>query len=187
MHNILYRIFDENVSRSTIIGYVRDVVAHSGDRYGTDNVEFYTPSQPLVNRAAAEEWIRSHDNGFYKGIAVRFYDHSKCKKTKKIETLEQRIADNQHKATEFIKAHSVKTFKAAYIGCPCCGSRLNREKLHGEKCPLCYEDLRAKSTLERIEGFKKKEKELRAQLEEEKQKDKKNVSVKWLVKFEYHS
>lgn len=187
MHNILYRVFDENVTRSAIISYVKDVVQHSGDHYGTDNVEFYTPSQPLVNRAAAEEWIHNHDGGWYKGIAVKFYDHSKCKKTKKIETLEQRIAENTIKLNEYVKAHSIKTFKAAYIGCSCCGSRLNKELLKNNRCPVCFEDLRAKSTLERIEGFKKKEKELRAQIEAEKQKDKKNVSVKWLVKFEYHS
>lgn len=185
MHNICYREFDEKVAEKRIQDEVLRIISRSGDGYGTDRIAF-SHREPFANHEAAQNWIREND-GWYKGIAVRYYDYSKCKATKKVEALEQKIAENKNKANEYAKAHSVKSFKAAYIGCPKCGSKLNRSFLYGEKCPLCFEDLRAKSTLERIEGFKKKDKDLRAQIDAEKQKDKKNASVKWLVKYEYHS
>jgi transposase len=185
MHNICYEVFDEKVSEDRINAEVLHIVRNSGDGYGTDYVSF-SSRPPFVNKKAAEEYIKSVD-GQYKGIAVRYYDYSKCKETKKIETLKQRIAENQAKKREYIKAHSVRAFKAEYVGCSCCGSKLKKELLRSERCPVCYEDLRAKSTLDRIQCFDKKEKELLAQIDAEKQKDKKNASVKWLVKYEYHS
>lgn len=185
MHNICYREFDEKVPEKRIQDEVLNIVSHSGDGYGTDRIAF-SHREPFANNEAAERWIREND-GWYKGIAVRFCDYSKCKATKKIETLERKILDNTIKCNEYVKAHSIKTFKAEYVGCSCCGSKLKRELLRNNKCPVCYEDLRAKSTLDRIQGFDKKEKDLQAQIEAEKQKDKKNVIVKWLVKFEYHS
>lgn len=185
MHNICYEIFNADTSEKYISNKVIDIVRHSGDGYGTDYVSF-SHREPFANQEAAEKWIHEND-GFYKGIAVQFYDYSKCKATKKIETLERKILDNTIKCNEYVKAHSIKTFKAEYVGCSCCGSKLKKELLRNNRCPVCYEDLRAKSTLERIAGFSKKEKELRAQIDAEKQKDKKNASVKWLVKYEYHS
>lgn len=185
MHNICCELFNVGVSEKVISERVLDIVRHSGDGYGTDRIAF-SHREPFANQEAAEAWIREND-GWYKGIAVQFYDYSKCKTTKKMETLQDRIADNKAKKHEYIKTHSVRVFKAEYVGCSCCGSKLKRELLRSERCPVCYEDLRAKSTLDRIQGFDKKEKELRAQIEAEKQKDKKNATVKWLVKYEYHS
>lgn len=185
MHNICYRVFDEKVPEKRIQDDVLNIVSHSGDGYGTDRIAF-SHREPFANKEAAEQWICEND-GWYKGIAVRFCDYSKCKATKKIETLERKILDNTIKCNEYVKAHSIKTFKAEYVGCSCCGSKLKKDLLRNNRCPVCYEDLRAKSTLDRIQGFDKKEKELRAQIDAEKQKDKKNASVKWLVKYEYHS
>ena len=76
--------------------------------------------------------------------------------------------------------------KAAYVGCSSCGSRLNKEKLRGEKCPLCGTDLRSQSTLDRLKALRSKHLEIMSQLEDERCKDKNKATIKWLVKFEYH-
>jgi transcription initiation factor IIE alpha subunit len=81
----------------------------------------------------------------------------------------------------------VKNQKAAYIGCPNCGSKLNKERLRSEYCPLCNGDLRAVSTLERIESYKKRIADYEAKIKEERLKRKNKAEIKWLVKFEYHS
>lgn len=79
-----------------------------------------------------------------------------------------------------------KNQKAAYIGCRSCGSKLNKDKLRGESCPLCYSDLRSATVLNRIDGFDKKKDELLSKIEIEQVKQKKKAEVKWLVGYEYH-
>lgn len=185
MHNILYRTFCEKTSRREITDCVLKIVANNGDRYGTERVTFHE-NNIFNNEDEAREWIHAHD-GFYAGIAVKFYDFSAVKNTAKIDELEARLKENLKKKAEYISAHSVKTFKAQFIGCQCCGSKLNREKLLGEMCPLCRTDLRAESTLERIRSFDAKHKEICAKIKAERQKQQDKAKVQWLVKFEYHS
>ena len=185
MHNISYRTFDVKTSRQDISNKVLYIVNHSGDRYGTDRVTFHE-NRIFNNEEEAREWIHEHD-GFYAGIAVKFYDYSDVKPTAKIDELEARLKENLKKKAEYISAHSVKTFKAQFIGCQCCGSKLSRERILGEMCPLCRTDLRAGSTLERIKGFDVKHKEICDKIKAENQKQQDRAKVKWLVKFEYHS
>ena len=186
MHNILYHTYNENVSKSKIEKDICDYVRNSGDGYGTDRITFYD-STIYDNREKAEEYIRAIDNDFYGGYAVKFYDFSQVKDTPKIEVLKEKIAETIEKKKEFEISHSVKNQKATLIGCSGCGSKLNREKLRSEKCPLCYKDLRADSTLERLASFDNRVKGYREKIEMEQQKAKKKAEVKWLVKFEYHS
>lgn len=184
MHNILYRTFGEKTPRNEITRTVLRIVQSNGDRYGTESVNFY--DRVFNNEDEAREWIDKND-GFYKGIAVKVYDFSAVKNTQKIDDLQARIAENERKRSEYIKAHSVKSFKSQFIGCQCCGSKLNKDRLRNDRCPLCLTDLRAESTLERIKSFDAKRKDLEAKIAIERQKQKDKAQIVWLVKFEYHS
>lgn len=186
MHNILYETYPETTTRREIEADVQYIVTHSGDRYGTDNVKFY-PNQIHANYNAAVMYIDSIDKDFYGGYAVKFYDFSNVKDSTKIEELKAKIKELSEKQREYIEANSVKKRKSAYIGCAVCGSGLSRKHLKSEKCPLCGNDLRAASTLERIASFDKRIKECNEKIELERQKMKNKAKIKWLVKFEYHS
>lgn len=184
-HCIMCEPLAESYSKREIVDLVINHVAHSGDRYGTDNVRFPT-DKIFENREAAEQYINSIDKGWYDGIAVKYLDFSDVKDSSKTKDLQEKINEVAAKKKEYVAAHSVKAQKAAYIGCPECGSKLNKERLRGESCPLCSTDLRAASTLERIASFDNRINEYRKKIKAEKEKDKKKAKVMWLVKWEYH-
>lgn len=164
---------------------VIDNVNHNGDCYGTDCVRMPT-DEVFDTYEEAEAYICKIDRGDYDGIAVKYLDFTGVEDSNKIKELRARIADTVQKQKEYIAAHSVKLQKAAYIGCHSCGSKLNKERLRGERCPLCDTDLRAVSTLERIGSFKKRIDEYDKKIVQERLKQKKKAKIQWLVKFEYH-
>lgn len=186
MHNIEYREYAENTPVREIIADVVSIVSRNGDGYGTDHLTFFD-DVVCDNFSAAQEYIRSRDKDFYGGYAVRYYDFHNVKDSAKIEELRKKITETANKRNEFAKAHSVRSQKAAFIGCSVCGSKLNKDMLCTEKCPLCHEDLRSESTLARIEGYNKRIAEYRGKIEQERLKSKKQATVMWLVKFEWHS
>lgn len=186
MHNIMHFTFSEKKSATAIQNEVVDYVHSHGDRYGTDKVKFID-NRIFENADKARDYIESLANDWYQGYAVKFYDYSKVKNTKKIDELEAKIKETLDKKNEYVSAHSIKNFKASYVGCSKCGSKLSREYLKGNRCPLCGSDLRAESTLERIASFDKRINEYNAKIQQEKTKQKDKAEVKWLVKFEYHS
>lgn len=185
-HNIEYNTYPITSSQESILADIIDIVLHSGDRYGTDSIKFDNVNV-FESENAAYEHIRKIDKAFYGGYAVKYYDLNSIKDSAKVAELRTRISENLKKKEEYIKAHSVKLQKAAYIGCPTCGSKLNKERLWSNQCPLCRTDLRSKTVLDRIESFDKKNEDLNKKIEEEKLKSKKKATIKWLVKYEYHS
>lgn len=185
-HCVMHQTYPESWTERKITDDVIECVNSHGDRYGTQSVRFPT-TRVFENREAAEAYIEGADRGqFYGGIAVKFLDFSRVEDNKKATELRQKIADTNKKQAEYIEAHSVGKQKVAYIGCRSCGSKLNREKLSGERCPVCHTDLRPASILERIASFQKRINEYDAKLKQEREKDKKKARVQWLVKFEYH-
>ena len=96
------------------------------------------------------------------------------------------MAEFKKSKSEYIKEHSVKNFQAKHIGCLKCGSKLNKDFLNYDKCPLCGTDLRSKTTLEKIKWFDEKIKDYQNRIETEKRKQKSKAKIKWLIKYEYH-
>jgi hypothetical protein len=186
-HDILYRTLPGTCTLKQVADFVDEYVKGHGDRYGTDVVRCPNHMALLPNYEKAYDYICSVDRGDYDGIAVQYADFSHIKDSAKVEDLRKKMAELQQKKMEFINAHSPQAQKAAYIGCPECGSKLSRERLKGNKCPLCYTDLRASSTLERIESFNRRIAEYQKKIQAEREKDQKKAKIMWLVKFEYHS
>lgn len=186
MHNIEYREFSESTPKQEIVDYVLKNVSRSGDGYGTSHIKFCS-DVICDNISAAQAYINEIDHDFYGGYAVRYYDFSQVKDPKKVGELEQKVREIMAKKRAFAEAHSVKSQKAAFVGCPKCGSKLNRERLRGNDCPLCWTDMRAASTLERLASYDKRMDEYHRQIQQERLKNKKKARVMWLVKYEYHS
>lgn len=119
------------------------------------------------------EWARNYN------ICIPFKDTSEAKETKKILELKERIHQNYDKRDAYINSHHVKDFKAAYIGCPCCGSKINKEYLGNDHCPACKSELRSETVIKTIQSYDKKILELEKRLQEEKSKQK--VPVRYAV------
>lgn len=183
-HSINYRTFNSNVSKENITNTICHMVSLSGDGYGTDHISF--TDRIFNDEDAAHEYLNSKAGSFYEGYAAMFYDYSHVPSSSKIKELNEKISEFVSRRKVYIEENSVKKQKAAYIGCPKCGSKLKRELIFANSCPLCHTELRSKTTLDRISSFDARIAACHQKIKEERKKDQKKAEVKWLVKYEYH-
>ena len=186
MHNIEHWVFEEKVNRKNVVDDIQDYAEREGDGY-SGPLKWHDEVEPLASREEAEEWIRVHDKGWYDDHAVRFYDYSKAEDTKKITELKGRFKETCEKIGGFQEEHSVRNFKAEYIGCSGCGSKIARKYLRSEFCPVCHRDLRSEGVLSKLEALISKRAEIEKKIAAEKAKQTGKRQVLWLVKFEFHS
>lgn len=186
MHNIGYLVYSEKANKNIVMDEIHTIARRNGDGYNT-TMKWHDELPPFETEAEAHQWIEEHDNGWYDDHAVLFRDYSNAKKTKKIEEYENKIAELYKAEREYRQAHSVKKLQASLIGCTKCNSKLSKEYLRGEYCPLCGTDLRSKTTLDKLEWYKSKRNEYEKRIEDEKKKQKDSCKIMWLIKYEYHS
>ena len=125
-----------------------------------------------------EEWGRKYN------IMVAFHDNTAVKPNKKMEDIMKRIDETTSKKIEYMKKNDVSTFKADYIGCPGCGSKINKKYIQYSKCPLCGKDLHSKTTKETLKRYNDKISELKKKMKEESKKRK--LPVHYLIMYEEH-
>lgn len=185
MGHVISRITEpEKCNRGLVMAAIAERAERDGDSGYYGPMHWHDEVSPLKNREEAEKWIRAHDKGFYDDHAVRYYDYSRLKDTKKITELKAKAAALAKEKAEYIAKHSVKNLKANLITCPVCGSKLSRERLRTESCPLCYTDLRSKTTLDGIKRYEERTANVWKQVQVEQQKGK--GEIRWLIKYEYH-
>ena len=192
-HNIRHAVYPEDVNKKAVEAEWNERVRHICWEEGSGGLD--RPIRWLdhicKDQDEAEEYIKSHDRGWYDQLAVRFREYPKVEPSKTLENLRKRRAAESEKYSAYAKAHSVSSFKAEFIGCPCCGSKLKRELLRSEGCPLCRAELRSKTTIETLGRYSKNMCELDKLIGVEERKLKemmvKKTTVKWLVKIEYHT
>lgn len=183
-HAIHHIVVDEKVDRNSVMADIQEIARRDGDGY-CSRLNWRDNLAPFSSKAEAEMFVESFD-GRYEDIAVRFYDYSGATKTSKIAECETKITELVNAKKEYIAEHSVRKFQAKFIGCQKCGSKIAKDYLRGESCPVCSKDLRAESTLKKISWYGVKIAELYERIEIEKMKQKNKAKIKWLVKFEYH-
>lgn len=193
MHNIHQRVYDENVNKKAVQAEWDNHVRRECWQEGASGLD-----QPIrwidhvcENQEEAEKYITSHDKGWYDQLAVKFRSYPTLAPTKALEELKRRLASEQNKKYNYAVAHSIVTFKAEFVGCPNCGSKLKRTLLKDNSCPLCRTDLRSKTTIETLERYEHNIQHLRKQIKAEERKieerNRKKAVIKWLVKIEYHT
>lgn len=185
MHNIHYAIYDEKVSKAVVMADIREHAEQDGDGYAS-RFTWHDNTAPFESYEKAKEFIDAVDRNWYDDHAVKFKDYSGIKSTK-IDEYEAKIAELTKAQAEYIKSHSVKTFQAEFIGCKKCGSKLSKNYLHADQCPLCRSDLRSQTTLDKIKWYHDKIIDYRKRVDAEQKKQSSKAKIKWLVKYEYHS
>lgn len=192
-HNIHHRVYDENVNKKDVQAYWDKYASMEDWQEGCSGLvrDIRWIDHICKDREEAEAYIESHDRKWYDQLAVKFREYPSIEPSKTLLSLRQRRSAESLKYQEYAKSHSVSTFKAEYIGCPSCGSKLKRTLLKSESCPLCRSELRSKTTIETLDRYSKNITELDKQIRaEEKKLDEKNIKkakIKWLVKIEYHT
>lgn len=179
MHS--YQII-EGKDLKEIFDSAQDFVERETDRYLNPNPK-YNKNQMTIhydlifdNRKDAEKWIFAHESRRNPDHAVRYYSESE-----KMKNISLKINETKETKEKYILDNSVKKRTSKYIGCPKCGSKINKEFLKTEKCPVCGTDLRSKTTIDRIASYDAKMKHLNDQYKKASQKKRKLV---WLAKVE---
>lgn len=189
MHNIEYRTYAENVNRDWVqkeLDHYVAVADYQEDCTGLGKAIRWLDGIAICgDRQMAETVIEQNDRGWYDCLAVKYLEPVRSFNDKKLEQLQQKrrdALDAYHKKD----AVWVRGLKAEYVGCRKCGSKMKREYIRTNRCPLCGSDLRPESTLKAVEVAKTKaDKAVGACEAYVNTKAKKEV--KWLVKIEYHT
>jgi len=205
-HAVDYMTFDRKTPRKTMRACVEDWAKHNVDPYEHSedgniwNIDVYDGTlngdrawhEDMVYacRQDAEDAITRMDKGFYDDHAVLFYDVDSLKPTAAMNAIKRRQDETEKKREALIAdSHAWTGRKSKYVTCEGCGSRLNVERLRSMRtctCPLCRNDLRSETVLNRIKAYDEKIKELRGKYANEMKKLKSKAAVKWLVKMEVH-
>ena len=191
-HEIQHRVYRENVDRKQVEAdlnhYVKQACWREGGSGLDKPIRWY--DNICANYDEALEFIRQQDRGWYDQLAVKFREYPVIAPSKTLLALQERLRKEMEKLTTYENAHCVQSFKVEYIGCPKCGSKLKRELLKNNRCPLCGEELRGKTTIDTIKRYKSNIAEMQKKINEESKKQQgkelKKSTIKWLVKIEFH-
>lgn len=192
-HIIDYDVYSEKVSKS----YVQekwDKIAYGREGSGLPN-KIRWLDITLNSYEEAKEYISKVDKGWYDCLAVKYkdFDISSIKAPKKLQELKDRCSRLEKEYREISNIVECKTFKSQLITCKQCNSKLNKDYMHSNKCPLCGNDIRSDTTKKRIKAKYDALLSIRQQIEEENKKlltkqskQINNATIRWLVKVEYH-
>jgi len=189
-HNINYYTFPKNCNKRDVEDGINEEVCHKTYEEGGHGL--YGPirwidSTVYPDYQAAHDAIDRLDRGNYDQLAVLYRTMPKGATSKKRDELRIRIADTSAKHNALDREIAARSFKAQYVGCKGCNSKLNREYITSNRCPVCGIDMRSDTTLARLAGYKEKLEKLNEELRKEEQKLAAKGEVKWLVKIEYHT
>lgn len=124
--------------------------------------------------------------GSYNDFAIPFYSEIKQELTKQMLNLNKRLEKLQSDKDEYEEKHSVKTLSSKLITCKHCESKIAKDFLKRESCPVCGEDLRSQYILDRLKKYSEDYRKLSRELRDITKKRSRKGPVKWLVKVEVH-
>lgn len=186
-HIISHMVEPEKVDRRNVMAAIIEEAEREGDSGYYGPLHWHDEISPLESQEAAEKRIEMLEKGkSYSDHAVRFYDYSSAKVTDKMVEYRRRIAKLQSQKAKYAEDNSVLHFKADYIGCKKCGSKVSRKHLRADFCPVCHNDLRSETTRTTLLNYGSRIRELWDKIEEEKKKQKAAKKTMWLIKYEYH-
>lgn len=93
-------------------------------------------------------------------------------KTKKIQALEARLEVTVETREQYKKDHHPSTFKAEFIGCPTCKSKIAKKYIKGysHSCPVCSGELWSETTQKKIAGYNEKIADIQKQIKQRKRR-----------------
>lgn len=194
MHEIFYEYFDYTDTKAgfkKIAEECGDITEQRGEYHHRDGecVVFRTGMKPFASRKEAIQYLEDHYRA-YEQIAVPYYATESLKKSAKYTKLDNQVNEAQNKFRKEDAKVCTKDFKSNLLGCKSCGSKLAVKFLKGNRCPVCGNDLRSKTQLDKIDRYKKNYIKLRDELKKlelvEAKKQTSKAKKKWLVKLEYH-
>lgn len=134
----------------------------------------------------AYEYIMDNWFGDYESVAYKYRDIDSLKKSKKAIELEERIIETRKQYDSLNSKIHYKDIQAKYVTCKECGSKINKDYLRSNRCPICNKEMRPETVLNKLESLTCMIEKLKSDLKVEKMKRIDKAPIKWLVKYEYH-
>lgn len=192
-HMIRMETYEENVSKSKVQKDFDEWASQLGRKEGVRalNGQIHWLNKTFNTHDDANNYIEKYyNNGYYEQVAVKYLEYPKNIQTKQFKDLNKRYIKSLMKYNELSSKIHYKNVKAQFVSCPNCLSKINKNFISSNSCPICQGEMRPKSTLEMIARHKTVLKDLSNQILVEKisfeQKAKKQAKIKWLVKAEAH-
>lgn len=188
-HMIEHFSYKESINKKSILNELDDYMRKATWQSGGDSLNMirWYDNTICPDYDSAIQFLEENDRGWYDNLAVKYKKLDNSKSSKKLDDLNLKYKEAYKKYHDLTTKVVFKEFKSQYIGCKNCGSKLNKDYLNTNFCPLCKHDMRSDTTLNQISSLEKKVKDIELQLKEEKRKlAEKHGKVYWLVKIEYH-
>lgn len=188
-HNIEYYTYEENIKRDWVQQKLDHYVAQADWQEGCSGlprpIRWLDTVFVYEDQEAAEKAIEGLDRGDYDQLAVRYYEYQK-NDTKARQALCEKIKITRANYDDKQMTIWAAGLKAEFVSCRKCGSKLKREYIKQNHCPVCHADLRPESTLATIAKAKERwAGSMKALADYDKAHGKRKVM--WLVKIEYHT
>lgn len=191
MHAKRFFEYYENVDRKIVQNKLNQIAASETDYPEEDGVDILSPitwydNVVCENKDSARDLICEIDTGWYDQIAVKYKEYVPDKKTKALINKEKQVETLSNELYELDHKQYFKNHKSKRITCKKCDSAINKDYIKRHWCPLCGNDLRSKTEIDKVEKKKEKLSNLKKQIKKMELKNSKKYNVKWLVKIEYH-
>ena len=190
MHNINYVSYLITISQKTITKEIDEHVKHETWQEGGHGLDkpIRFIDKVMSDYDSAKQFLKDNDMGWYDQLAVKYKSLPRNKTSKRLEELRQKRKELWKVFAENSNKVNATEFKAEFIGCKHCNSKINKVYIKSNYCPICNADMRSETTLKKIQATKIKLNNLDADIKEEERKlAEKHGDIKWLVKYEYHT
>lgn len=187
-HNVEHYTYPENVNKTEVQAELDHYAAMQDWQEGCQGL--YHDIRWLWDKVyssyeEAEKAIEKLDRGNYDQLAVRYTQYHEPQDDKSKE-----LANKLFLAREELRKRDFAVYPqsviSAFIGCKKCGSKMARDYLRTNFCPVCKTDMRPEYIHKSIQAAKNKVERAQKELSEYAKK-KGRKEIMWLVKIEYHT
>lgn len=140
-----------------------DQVRHNADLEEFSNMggdigsitPIYPPESCCKSLQSVEEWYNKSDGAFRRPYQkyIPFLDTDSLPNNKRLLTLEKRLQDEIAKRDAYRSAHNVQNLQAKYISCKRCGSKVNKDYIRNNICPVCRNNMLSDTVQKRLDAF----------------------------------
>lgn len=186
-HEVNFRTFDKNTSveemhKHSVMWAFTHVDREENPSGSYDN-PWYKHDRVFGTYEEACDFLKRE--GAYNDGCVMYREPKG--RSAKMKNISERIINLKVKRAEFEEKHDVRNRKSEFIGCTKCKSKVAKEFLNSNKCPVCGTDLRAEYITAKINDYCEKVKALEREYRSEEKKQAEKGIVKWVVKTEVHN
>lgn len=145
----------------------------------------YPPEGCCKSLQSVEEWYKKSYEAFHRPYQkyIPFLDTNSLPNDKRLLELEKRLQDEISKRNAYYNAHNVQNLQAKYISCKRCGSKVNKDYIRNNSCPVCRNNMLSDTVQKRLDAFSTRIDGLKASIVAEKEKRAGKAPTRYLVVY----